>query len=298
MPGILERIHQGEVLVADGAMGTLLFQNGLKANECPESFNLSRPEVLENIANQYLKAGADIIQTNSFGGSPLKLAQYGLDEQVEEINIAAVTAVRRTVGDRAYVSGSCGPCGKILIPYGDTLPELVYDGFIKQIRALVKGGVDMICIETMIDINEAVLAVRAAKAEAPTLPIMATMTFDQTPKGFFTIMGTTIDKACPELAKAGADIIGSNCGYGIEMMIKIAKEFRTHCGMPLVIQANAGLPELEDGRPVYRETPEFMAEKAEELIPVGVSVIGGCCGTTPRHIAALRRMVDRQNRSG
>ena len=290
----MDRIIKGEVLVADGAMGTFLFQKGLKPNKCPEAINLARPELLEEIAGRYLEAGADIIQTNTFGGSPLKLSQYGLDAQAEDINIAAVRAVRKVVGDRAYVSGSCGPCGKILIPYGDTEPELVYDGFVRQIRALVKGGVDLICVETMIDINEAALAVKAAKAVAPYLPIMATMTFDQTPKGFFTIMGVTIDKTCPELSKAGADVIGSNCGHGIEMMIKIAKEFRTHCRIPLVIQANAGLPELVDNRPIYRETPEFMAEKAEELLNIGVSVIGGCCGTTPDHIAALRRMVDSQ----
>ncbi len=288
----LDRIRAGEILVGDGAMGTLLFAKGIPTQSCPEAINLTRPELLREIAAEYLAAGADIIETNTFGGSPLKLAMYHLEDRTDEINQAAVAAVRDAVGTRAFVSGSCGPCGRLLAPYGDTSPDLVYDSFRRQVQSLVDAGIDILCVETMTDIAEAVLAISAARAIAPSLPIMATMTFDATPRGFFTIMGVTISKAAQELEKAGADIIGSNCGHGIEIMLDVAREFAKCSRLPLIIQSNAGLPEFIDGQPVYRETPEFMAEKATQLLDLGVLIIGGCCGTTPAHIAAIRKMVD------
>ena len=292
MRPLLERLQQGETLLADGAIGTMLLQRGLEAGACPESINLTRPQVLEEIARRYLDAGAEIIQTNTFGGSPLKLAMYDLDRQTEEINRRAVRAVRDAVADRAYVSGSCGPCGRILQPYGDADPDEVYDGFRRQMSALLDAGVDVICVETMIDLAEATLAVKAAKDISPDKPVMATMTFDATPKGFFTVMGVNVEQAAAGLRAAGADIVGSNCGNGIENMVRIAAEFTRHTDLPLLIQSNAGLPEMKGGELVYGETPEFMADKARELVALGVSIIGGCCGTTPEHIAALRQMLD------
>ena len=292
MTGLVERLEAGEVLVADGAMGTMLQQKGLAPGQCPESFNLTCPEVLEQVAAQYRQAGADIVQTNTFGGSPLKLAAYGLADQTEEINQAAVRAVRGAVGDCVFVSGSCGPCGRMLKPYGDADPDEVYESFRRQMTALIEAGVDAVCVETMIDPAEASLAVKAAKDVSPALPVMATMTFDATPKGFFTIMGTSVERAAAELRQAGADVVGSNCGNGIENMVEIARAFRASSGRPVIIQSNAGLPKLEGDRPVYSETPAFMADRARELVALGVSIIGGCCGTTPEHIRALRRMVD------
>jgi 5-methyltetrahydrofolate--homocysteine methyltransferase len=247
---------------------------------------------LEEIARLYLDAGADIVQTNTFGGSPLKLAMYGLDDQAEEINRIAVAAGRKVAGNRTYVSGPCGPSGKMLKPYGDTDPDDMYDSFRRQMGALIDAGVDVICVETMVDLQEATLAIQAAKDVSATTPVMATMTFDSTPKGFHTIMGVGIEKAAAGLQEAGADIIGSNCGNGIENMIKIARGFRQCSELPLIIQSNAGLPETRDGQTVYPETPAFMAEKAKELIEAGVSIIGGCCGTTPEHIRAIRMTVD------
>jgi 5-methyltetrahydrofolate--homocysteine methyltransferase len=291
MKPLLERIAAGEVLIADGAIGTLLLERGLAPGACPESFNLSHPELLESIARLYLQAGAEILQTNTFGGSPLKLARYGLDDQTEAIHHAAVAAVRRAVGHRAYVSGSCGPCGRMLKPYGDTDPDRIRASFERQMRALAEAGVDLFCVETMTDLAEAVLAVRAAKSVAPELPVVATMTFDRTRRGFFTIMGNGIAPAAAALVEAGADLVGSNCGNGIEAMVEIAGEFRRCTAQPLIIQSNAGLPEIEDGVAVYPETPEYMAERARELLASGVSVLGGCCGTTPAHIAALKAMV-------
>jgi len=294
MKSILERIKNGEILVGDGAMGTMLFQRGLKPGDCPEAMNLTHPEVLEEIALLYVEAGAHIVQTNTFGGSPMKLSQYSLQDKTEEIIKKAVEAVRKVVGDKAYVSGSCGPSAKILKPYGDAEPEELYNGFLRQMQAFIEAGVDVICIETMTDLHEATLAIKAAKSASTQTPVMATMTFDETPRGFYTIMGTTIEKAAKGLKEAGADIIGSNCGNGIENMIKIAREFKKVTDLPILIQSNAGQPQIKGDEIFYDETPSFFAEKSKELIEIGVSIIGGCCGTTPEHIRAIRKVVDTQ----
>jgi 5-methyltetrahydrofolate--homocysteine methyltransferase len=290
---LLDRLKAGDVVVGDGAWGTLLMARGLKPGEPPESINLMKGDSLEDIAHQYLAAGAEIVTTNTFGGSPARLRQYGLDGETEAINRAAVEAARRAAANRAYVSASVGPCGHVLAPYGDANPADVAAGFERQIRALFTAGVDLICIETMTDLHEATLAVRAARDAAPGVPIMATMTFELTRRGFFTVMGVSIEQAARGLADAGADIVGSNCGNGSEIMIDIARAFRASTDRPIAIQANAGLPEQQGATLVYRETPDFMAEQAGALLELGVSLIGGCCGTTPDHIRAIRRLVDR-----
>lgn len=259
---------------------------------CPEAMNLERLEILEEIARRYLEAGADIIQTNTFGASPLKLAPHGLDVRAEEINRRAAEAVRNVVGGDVYVSGSCGPCGRLLKPLGDVEADEVRESFTQQMKALTEAGVDVICVETMTDLAEAAVAVEAAKSVAPEVPVMATMTFDPTPRGFFTMMGVSVEKAAEGLKAAGADIVGSNCGNGIVGMIEVARQFRDCTDLPVIIQSNAGLPEMKGEELVYSETPEFMAEKAQALVDMGVSIIGGCCGTTPDHIRALRKMVD------
>jgi 5-methyltetrahydrofolate--homocysteine methyltransferase len=292
MENLLKRLKDGEILVADGALGTMLMDFGLKPGEPPESFNLTNIKALEEIASFYLDAGADMIQTNTFGASPLRLSVYSLEDKTEEINRNAVMAVRKVVRERAYISGSCGPVGKLLKPYGEVEPEQIYCSFERQIKSLIRAGVDIICIETMTDLKEATLAIQAAKTISPKTPAIASMTFDPTPRGFYTIMGVTIEQAAQGLEKAGADIIGSNCGNGIENMIKIGKEFRKYSSLPLIIQSNAGIPRMQGDKLIYPETPEFMAEKAKELVLSGVSIIGGCCGTTPEHIKALSKMVD------
>lgn len=286
-----DRLKQSGVLIADGAMGTMLFQRGLKPGECPERMNLEHPEILEEIARLYLDAGAEIIQTNTFGGSPLKLAMYSLDAKTEEINARAVQAVRKVVDDKAYVSTSCGPTGKLLEPFGDTKPEQVFEAFQRQLKVVIGEGVDLICIETMTDLTEATLAIKAARSISTSIPICATMTFDPTPRGFYTIMGTNIEQAVKGLTEAGATVIGSNCGNGMENMIKIAKEFKKHTTLPIIIQSNAGLPVMKNGVLTYPETPDFMANKSKELVEAGVKIIGGCCGTTPEHIEAIGKAV-------
>ncbi len=292
MESILKRLEKGEILIIDGAMGSLLMARAkdLIKGKCPEVVNLSRPDILEEIARLYLEAGADIVQTNTFGGSPLKLSDYHLEDRMEEINRAAVEAVKRAVkekGVEAYVSVSCGPSGKMLKPYGNIGPEVMFENFSWQLKVVIEAGADIVNVETMTDIQEAVLAVKAAKEISPSLPVMANMTFNKTPRGFFTMMGVNVEKAARELESAGADIIGSNCGSGIENMIGIAKEYKKYSSLPLIIQPNAGLPEIHGDEVIYPETPAFMAEKSKELAAAGVSIIGGCCGTTPEHIRAL-----------
>jgi len=273
-------------------MGTMLFARGLKSGDCPEQLNLDKPDLLEEIALFYYEAGADLIETNTFGGSPLKLQQYGLSDKTETINAAAVRAVRAVVNGQAYVSASIGPSARLLEPYGDTPADVMRENFERQAGSLAEAGVDLFCVETMTDLNEATIAVRACKEVSPATPVCATMTFEATPRGFYTIMGVDVASAVRGLAEAGADLVGSNCGNGIEAMVAIAREFKAKTALPVIIQSNAGLPELRVGRLIYKETPDFMAGHARTLAEMGVSVIGGCCGTTPDHIAALRRTVD------
>ena len=291
MKDLRTRLAAGDVLVGDGAWGTLLMAHGVGPGEAPESLNLTQAGVIEEIASLYVEAGADLITTNTFGGSPARLRQFGLDAQTEAVNRAAVEAVRRAAGGRAYASASVGPSGHLMKPYGDADPVDIGAGYERQIRALAEAGADLVCIETMTDLAEAVLAVRAAKSVAPDLPVIVTMTFETTRRGFFTVMGVSIEQAVRGLSEAGADILGSNCGNGSVTMVAIAREFRALTGLPIAIQPNAGLPEPLDGSLVYPETPEFMAGQARELLAAGVAIIGGCCGTTPAHVRALRGIV-------
>jgi 5-methyltetrahydrofolate--homocysteine methyltransferase len=292
MNGLLERIQSGEILCGDGGWGTQLMARGLKPGDSPEALNLSDPDALVEVATLYVDAGAQLITTNTFGGSPLKLKAYDLDSRTEEINAAAIEALKPVTAGKAYISASIGPTGKLLKPFGDTEPEEMAEGFGRQIGAVIEAGADIVCVETMIDLTEAQLAVKAARSISADIPIIATMTFDPTPRGFFTTMGVTIEKACQGLAEAGADVVGSNCGNGIEKMIEIARGFSEHSKLPVIIQSNAGVPENVGGEVVYPETPEFMAERVPQLIDLGVVIIGGCCGTGPEHIAAFRKVID------
>jgi len=292
MTTLIERIRSGEILVADGAMGTSLFGTGVRPGESLERYNLDDPARVEAVSAAFVEAGADVVQTNTFGASPLNLARHGLEDRADEINGAAVRIAKSAARGRAFVYASIGPCGRLVKPYGDTEPERIAESFRRQLDAIAAEGVDLVCVETMTDLTEAKLAVEAARAAAPNTPIAATMTFDPTPRGFFTVMGTDIERAARELIDAGADLVGSNCGNGTETMVRIAGEFRRCTEAPLVIQSNAGVPEMKAGEPVWPESPSDFAAQAAGLADVGVAIIGGCCGTTPEHIRFLRAAVD------
>jgi len=286
-----ERLRARPPLLSDGAMGTMLIERGLAAGACPEEMNLTHPDALEEIGRAYLDAGAEIIQTNTFGASPLKLALHKLDSQADQLNAAAVRIARAAAQGRAYVFACCGPSGKILKPYGDTEATVVEASYVRQMRVLVDAGIDAVNFETMIDLAEAEIAVRAAKAVAPDLVVCATMTFQKTRRGWFTVMGNGIADTAARLAAAGADVVGSNCGNGSAQMTEIAAEFRRVTEMPISIRPNAGLPEMREGKPFYPETPGQMAQNVARLIELGVGIIGGCCGTTPEHIRAFRAVL-------
>jgi 5-methyltetrahydrofolate--homocysteine methyltransferase len=292
MNSFLNKLNKENILVSDGAIGSLLLDKEIKSGDCPEKINLENPDILKDIAQAYLNAGADIIQTNTFGASPLKLSDYGLDDQMVEINKNAFQATKSVIGSDAFVSGSIGPTGKMLLPYGDTNPEDLEKNYEKQIRVLIESGVDLLCIETMTDLNEALIAVISARNISQTIPIIATMTFDVIPNGCMTIMGNSVGEVCTKLEEAGANIVGSNCGNGTDNMIKIANEFISNTKLPIIIQSNAGMPIIQNDKVIYGETPEEFAEFTKTLIDMGISIIGGCCGTTPDHINAIRMIVD------
>ncbi|NJD18222.1 MAG: hypothetical protein FIA95_02925 [Gemmatimonadetes bacterium] len=292
MHPFLSRLRAGPALVGDGATGTLLMACGLRAGRPPEEATLTHPEWVADAARAYTDAGADVVETNTFGASPLKLALAGLEREMERVNRDAVRRAREAAAGRADAAGSCGPCGRLLQPYGDTAPEVVHAGGLAQVRILASAGVDAVFIETMTDLEEARLAVRAAKAAAPALPVAAMMTFERTPRGYRTIMGNSVADAAAALAEAGADAVGSNCGSGSGEMVEIASELRRATALPILIQPNAGIPRADAGLLVWDETPALMAERAREMVRSGVALVGGCCGTTPEHIRALRAMVD------
>jgi 5-methyltetrahydrofolate--homocysteine methyltransferase len=291
---ILDKLKQNSILLSDGAWGTFLQEKGLRPGECPELWNVTHRSEVFDIAESYLRAGSDIIETNSFGGSIFKLSQYGLEDRVSELNQAAAAISREAAGNDRYVAGSVGPSGKMLI-IGDVTEDELYDGFCQQVTALEKGGADIIIVETMSAIDEASLAVRAAR-ENTKCTVIVTMTFSGDNNGAFrTMMGVSPEEMVISMKEAGAHIIGSNCGNGIEDMISIVKAIRTiDKSIPVMIQANAGIPEYIDGKTVFRESPEMMASYIPELIKAGASIIGGCCGTTPEHVRAMGRAMGKK----
>ena len=286
-PTLTQLIAEGKTLVSDGAWGTFLQLKGLQPGECPELWNIDHPEAVLEIAQGYIDAGADTIETNSFGGNRFKLEGFGLVDRVFEINRKAAEISRLAAGDDKYVLGSIGPTGKILM-MGDVTGDELYDAFKEQAVALYEGGADALVIETMTALDEAEIVVRAARENTPC-EVICTMTFDYLATGDYrTMMGVSPSEMTVSLKAAGAHIIGANCSNGIEGMIKITEEIRSvDKDIPVLIHANAGLPILQGICTIFPESPDMMAAFAPQLVKAGANIIGGCCGTTPEHIHRL-----------
>ena len=292
-PLIQQLIAQGPVLT-DGAWGTQLQARGLAPGEVPDRWNLTRPEKVAAVARAYVEAGSQIILTNTFGANRLRLADGGGANLVKEINEAGVRISREAANKRALVFASIGPSGKMLMN-GDVTEDELRAAFAEQAQALARGGADGLVVETMQDLEEARIATAAAKATG--LPVVACMVFDSGKDKDRTMMGATPEQAAAGLLEAGADVVGANCGQGIAGFVKICARLKTAAdGHPVWIKANAGLPQIRDGKSVYTTTAAEFAGHALAVLEAGASFIGGCCGTSPEFIRELHQLFrEKQN---
>jgi 5-methyltetrahydrofolate--homocysteine methyltransferase len=275
-------------ILADGAMGTILFEAGLTSGDSPERWNVERPDVIRGVHQAYRVVGSRILLTNTFGGNRFRLALHGLDTRVAELNEAAArlaAEVAHAPGSHAVVAGDIGPSGGILAPLGDLERDDAVKGFAEQASALHAGGVDVFWIETMSALEEVQVALEGVRQAAPGVPVVVTLSFDT---HGHTMMGVSPEQAAKELTALGAVAVGGNCGLGpAELLPAMAA---MHAAVPdavLVAKPNAGLPVLEDGRAVYQGSPGEMADYARRLVAAGVRIVGGCCGSAPAHLRAM-----------
>jgi 5-methyltetrahydrofolate--homocysteine methyltransferase len=284
----LSVVAERPTVLADGAMGTMLFAAGLQFGDPPEAWNVSHPDVVRRIHRSYLEAGSLIVMTNTFGANRLRLGLHGLESRVAELNQTAAVLLRTEVdaaGSTALVAGDIGPSGAIMAPVGTLDHDEAVDVFAEQAAGLVAGGVDLIWIETMSDLAEIGAAIEGVRRVAPGIPLITTMTFDT--RGH-TMMGVSPEQAVAALSAWGADAVGGNCGNGPDELVEVIR--RMHAAAPdvtLVAKSNAGMPELIDLRAVYRASPDEMAPRAVEMRDCGATIVGGCCGTTPEHLRAI-----------
>lgn len=272
------------ILFFDGAMGTRLQSLGLSPSECPELWNLTRPDDIITVQKEYVDAGADILETHTFGVHPIKLATYGLEDRAEEIASAAVKNAKIAANGKAKVAGSSGPIGKLIFPLGDLSFEDAYNGYYRIVKAMAEAGADLILFETFIDLQEMRAALLAAKA-ACDLPVFCQMTYEANGR---TVTGTDPATAAIVLDKLGASVIGANCSLGPEQLLEVVKTYHQYTEKPISIQPNAGLPLFQNGETIFPMSPEEMALWAPKLVEAGASYLGGCCGTTPKHISAMK----------
>ena len=286
MHTLIKQLIAEGVVVTDGSWGTQLQIRGLGRGECPDTWNLSHPGRVGEVAALYVEAGSRVILTNTFGSNAVVLGKFGVADKADAINRAGVEISKRAAGEKAYVFASMGPCGKILMSGDVTVAEL-QRVFSEQARSLHAAGADGIVVETMMDINEARIAVEAAKETG--LPVVASMVFDSGKLKDHTMMGNTPEQAVSELIAAGADVIGANCGQGIEGFIPICERMRAASAVPLWMKPNAGLPELIGGETIYRTSPAEFARHVPDLLRAGANFIGGCCGTNGEFVGVIRR---------
>ena len=283
-------IDDGHVHVMDGAMGTELYACGVFVNVSYDGLNLETPDVVENVHRNYVNAGAEVIETNTFGANPVKLSSYGLADRTEEINHAAVELARRAAQSRALVVGAIGPLGIRIEPLGPTSREEAQEFYHRQVDGLVEGGVDGFVLETFSDLNELEQAFKAVRSRSP-LPVMCQVTVGE---DCCTSYGTSPEDVATEVASWGTDVIGINCSVGPAVMLDAVERMAEVTDLPLSAQPNAGLPRAVGDRKIYLATPEYMAQYARRMIEAGARFVGGCCGTSPEHIRSIRALVGGQ----
>jgi len=295
MKKLEDLLEEPGVILADGAMGTMLFEAGLDQGGSPERWNLDHPERVRAVHRSYIEAGSRIILTNTFGGNRFRLALHGLDAQVKEFNRRGAETAREAVkesGSGAWVAGDIGPSGGILAPLGDMAYPDAVDAFADQAGALLEGGADLLWIETISDLEEVRAAVEGVRRISADVDIIATMTFDT--RGH-TMMGVSPQKAVDTLTTLGAAALGGNCGNGPDEILGVLQKMRTAAPQSiLVAKANAGIPRLVSGRPHYGAGPSEMAEYAVAAAKAGARIIGACCGSTPAHLAAMREALAKE----
>ena len=291
MGGILGLLSE-RLVIWDGGMGSELIARGLMSGEAPERWNLQRAADVAAVHRAYFEAGADVVHTNTFGGTPIRLAKAGLADSLAEVNRSAVELALDVRPAGCFLAGDLGPCGEMLAPIGKIGEEEVERSFELQAAALAEAGVDLLHVETMYDLREALAAVRGIR-KACSLPLIVSMTYRSTKRGFFTEMGNAVSACVEQLAGAGVDAIGTNCSLEGPAMAELAGEMRGLTSLPLVFQPNAGKPELKQAEVVYDCTPEDFCASIEAIVDAGANGVGGCCGTTPAHIALIAEKLKR-----
>src|SRR5580698_9214283 len=282
---LVERLKRAPVL-CDGAMGTLLYAKGIFINRCYDELNLSQPELIRAVHHDYLQAGAEIIETNTFGGNSFRLARHSMTDRVREINIAGAHVAREAAKSfDVWVAGSMGPLGVRIEPLGKTSFEEARTAFRDQAAALIEGGVDLLMLETFGYVEELHQAVLACRDVNPKIPIVAQVTIDEDAN---CLDGSTPEAFTPRLVEWGADVVGCNCSVGPVAMLDGIERMRALTSLPLAAQPNAGIPRSVEGRNIYLCSPEYMASYARKFVAAGVRLVGGCCGTTPDHIRVMK----------
>jgi len=285
---LLEQVNQTGLLF-DGAMGTMLMKKGLDDDKVSEQIILDNPDILKEIHQEYFSAGADLVTTNTFGGSRLKLEKADLDDKVGTINKEAAQIARKIAGDK-FVAGDLGPSGYMLEPLGEMSEEEIQDNFAEQAYILTEAGVDLILIETMYDLNEILAALQGVKSVTDK-PVFTTMTFERKPQGFVTVMGNKVENSMQKLLEKGADVVGANCTIGSDDMVDLSKEIREATANPVMVQPNAGMPENTGEKIIYPEEADIFSDNIKKIKEIGIEVVGGCCGTDPEYIKKINQKI-------